>query len=89
MSSRRARALERRQALLELEAEVQRATLAATFARWEQRKLAGWAAEGGRLALRALSSPRVRWLALAAALRAVKRKIAPHQPSPPSAPAKP
>lgn len=77
MSSRRARTLARRQELLELEAEVQRATLAATFARWEQRKLAGWVAEGGRLALRALFSPRLRWLALAAALRAVKRKSKP------------
>ena len=74
MSARRAVQLERRQALLELEAEVQRASLAAAFARWEQRRMIGWAAEGGRLLLRALSSPRIRWLAVAAALRALRRK---------------
>jgi hypothetical protein len=74
VSASRARYLERRQALLELEAEVQRAALAATFARWEQRRMIAWAAQGGRLLLRALSSPRIRWIAIAAALRAVGRK---------------
>lgn len=74
MSAQRARYLERRQALLELEAEVQRASLAATFARWEQRKITAWAVEGGRVLLRALSSPRLRWLAAAALLRAFRRK---------------
>ncbi|MGH8150999.1 MAG: hypothetical protein ACRETB_13635 [Steroidobacteraceae bacterium] len=74
MSARRARYLAHRQELLELEADVQRAALAATFARWEQRRMLGWAAEGGRMLLRTLSSPRVRWLAIGAALRAFKHQ---------------
>jgi hypothetical protein len=64
----------RRQELLELEAEVQRATLAATFARWEQRRALGWAAGAGRTLFRVLANPRVRWVLLATVLRGLKRK---------------
>jgi len=74
MSATRARYLARRQELLELEAEVQRAALAATFARWENRRVLGWAAEAGRTLLRALAHPRLRWLLLAAVARAFKRR---------------
>ncbi len=75
MSARqRARYIARRQELLELEADVQRAELAATFARWEQRRVLTWVTGTGRLLLRALKSPRVRWLVIAAALRAFRRK---------------
>lgn len=70
----RARHIARRQELLELEAEVQRAELAATFARWEQRRALTWAAGAGWTLLHALKSPRVRWLAAAAALRAFRRR---------------
>ncbi len=75
MSARqRARYIARRQQLLELEADVQRAELAATFARWEQRRMLTWATGAGRVLLRALKSPRVRWLVIAAVLRAFRRK---------------
>jgi hypothetical protein len=74
VSARRTRYLARRQELLELEAEVQRAALAATFARWENRRILGWAAEAGRTLFHALAHPRLRWLLLAAAARALKRK---------------
>ncbi len=75
MSGReRARRIARRQELLELEAEVQRAELAATFARWEQRRPLAWAVGAGWTLLQALKSPRVRWLAAAAVLRAFKRR---------------
>ena len=74
MSASRARYLARRQELLELEAEVQRAALAATFARWEQRRALGWAAGAGRTLFKVLATPRVRWVLLAALLRGLKRK---------------
>jgi hypothetical protein len=74
VSARRARYIARRQELLELEAEVQRAALAARFARWEQRRALGWAADAGRTVFRVLSNPRIRWLLLAAVLRGLKRK---------------
>ncbi len=75
MSARqRTRYIARRQELLELEAEVQRAELAATFARWEQRRMLAWATGAGQALLRALKSPRVRWLVMAAVLRAFRRR---------------
>jgi hypothetical protein len=73
VSASRARLIARRQELLELEAEVQRAALAATFARLEQRRALSWAAGAGRTALRVLSMPRVRWLLVAAVLRRLGR----------------
>ncbi len=73
MSASRARHIARRQELLELEAEVQRAALAATFARLEQRRALSWAAGAARTALRVLAMPRVRWLLLAAIIRRLRR----------------
>lgn len=72
MSADRARYIARRRELLELEAEVQRAALAATFARLEQRHGLAWAAGAARTALRVLTLPRVRWLLLAAVLRRLR-----------------
>lgn len=72
MSADRARYIARRRELLELEAEVQRAALAATFARLEQRGALSWAAGAGRTALRVLAMPRVRWLLIAALLRRLR-----------------
>jgi hypothetical protein len=73
VSAKRARHIERRRELLELEAEVQRAALAATFARLEQRRALSWVAGAGRTALRVLAMPRVRWLIIAAVLRRLRR----------------
>jgi hypothetical protein len=73
VSARRARRIARRQELLELEAEVQRAALAATLARLEQRRALSWAAGAGRTVLRVLAMPRVRWLLLAAIVRRLRR----------------
>lgn len=72
MSADRARYIARRRELLELEAEVQRAALAATFARLEQRRALSWATGAGRTAMRVLAMPRVRWLLLAALLRRLR-----------------
>jgi hypothetical protein len=73
VSARRARYIARRQELLELEAEVQRAALAARFARWERRRALGWAVGAGRTVFRVLADPRLRWLVLAALMRGFKR----------------
>ena len=72
MSAERSRHIARRRELLELEAEVQRAALAATFARLEQRRALSWAAGACRTALRVFAMPRVRWLLLAAVLRRLR-----------------
>ena len=72
MSADRARYIARRRELLELEAEVQRAALAATFARLEQRRALSWATGAGRTVMRVLAMPRVRWLLLAAVLRRLR-----------------
>jgi hypothetical protein len=74
VSASRAQYIARRQELLELEAEVQRAALAATFARWEHRRTLAWAAGAGRTLFRLLATPRVRWVVLAAVLRGLRRK---------------
>ncbi len=73
MSASRARYIARRQELLELEAEVQRAALAARLARWERRRVLGWAADASRILFRALAHPRLRWLLVAAAMRGLRR----------------
>lgn len=82
MSANRARQIARRWELLELEAEVQRAALAATFARFEQRRALSWATGAGRAALRVLSMPRVRWLLVAAVVRGVRRALRARSPPP-------
>lgn len=74
MSAKEAQSIARRRELLELEAGIQRATLAATFAQWEEKRSLVWLMGAGRLAARALATPRVRWLVLAALLRRLRRK---------------
>jgi len=76
VSATRAQYLARRRDLLELEADVQRAALAATLARWERRRALGWATGTGRVLFRLLANPRIRWLVLAAVVRGLKRKKA-------------
>ena len=74
MSDRQAQAIARRLQLLELEAQLQRATLAATLAEWEDRRSLVWLTGAGRIVLRVLATPRVRWMLLAAILRRLRRK---------------
>ena len=74
MSDRQAQAIERRLQLLELEAQLQRATLAATLAEWEDRRSLVWLTGASRIAMRVLATPRVRWLVLGAILRRFRRK---------------
>lgn len=77
MNARQAEALalERLQ-LLEVEAAVQRAALAATFVELQERGALAW---GGRLAgwgFKLLAIPRVRWLITASVLSRLRRRWA-------------
>jgi hypothetical protein len=74
VSAKDAQTIARRRELLELEAQLQRVTLAATLAEWEDRRSLAWLAGAGRIGLRLLATPRVRWFVLAAVLRRLRRK---------------
>jgi hypothetical protein len=70
------RAAEERLKLLEAEAGLQRAALAATFESWEKRRALAW---GGTLATwgyRLLKTPRIRWFLTAAVMSKLRRKWA-------------
>lgn len=58
-------ALARRVELLELQAQLQRVTLAATFAEFESRRSAFWLGALARAAVGLWSTPRIRWALLA------------------------
>ena len=74
MSTKREHELARRQELLELEAELQRVTLAATLTHYEQMRMLSWASSAGKVALRLLAAaPRVRWLLLGTLWRRLVR----------------
>jgi hypothetical protein len=72
VSSTAARVLEERARLLEIEATLQRATLAATFEKWQERRLLGLAASAASLGWRLMSIPKVRWLVAAGVLSRLK-----------------
>jgi hypothetical protein len=72
VSSTGARALEERARLLEMEATLQRATLAATFEKWQERRLLALAASVASLGWRLMAMPKVRWLVAAGILSRLK-----------------
>jgi len=75
VSAKRAQEIARRLELLELEAELQRLTLAATLAHYGQLRLLSWASTAGRLAARVLAAaPRMRWMLIAALWRKFTRR---------------
>jgi hypothetical protein len=67
-SREKARLLEERGRLLEIEAQLQRAALAATFAKWQERRLLAVGSTIATWGWRLLSTPRVRWLVAAGLL---------------------
>jgi hypothetical protein len=67
---------EQRLRLLEAEASIQRAELAATLAGLEQRRALAWGGKVATWGWRVLSTPRVRWLIAANVLSRLKRKWA-------------
>jgi hypothetical protein len=64
----RARRLEEQERLLAMEADLQRATLAATFRKWQDRKLLAVGSTVASWAWRLMGVPKVRWLVAATVL---------------------
>ena len=60
--------------LLEMEASLQRAALAVTFAKWEQRRALAWGGTLARWGFRLLGSPRLRWMVAANLLARLRRR---------------
>jgi hypothetical protein len=62
------RMLNERARLLEIEADLQRAALTATFATWQQRRLLAVGSTIASWSWRLLAVPRIRWLVAASVL---------------------
>jgi hypothetical protein len=58
--------------VLEMEAAVQRTTLAATFAQWEQRRTLNFVVGAARIAGGILAGPTARWLLTALLMRVIR-----------------
>jgi hypothetical protein len=67
---------EERLRLLEMEASLQRASLAVTLANLQQRRALAWGGKAASWGWRLLATPRVRWLIAANLLTRLKRKRA-------------
>jgi uncharacterized coiled-coil protein SlyX len=67
-------AIDDRLQLLEMEAAVQRASIAASFAALTERRSLVWGAAAARFGLRLLAVPRVRWLIFGSVLAKLRRK---------------
>jgi hypothetical protein len=61
--------------ILEMEAAVQRATLAATFTEWEQRRTLSWVFGAAKLAGGVLATPTIKWVATALLMRLIRRRF--------------
>ena len=70
----KARILEERMRLLEIEAGLQRAALAATFAKWHERRLLAVGSTVATWGWRLLSVPRIRWLVAATVLAKLRKR---------------
>jgi uncharacterized coiled-coil protein SlyX len=66
-------AIEERLELLEMEAAVQRASIAASFAALGERRSLVWGATAAKLGLRLLAVPRVRWLIFGSVIAKLRR----------------
>lgn len=68
----RSEVIARRLRVLEMEAAVQRVTLAATLAEWQQRRTLTWVAEAAKMAGGMLTTPTARWLLTALVMRLIR-----------------
>ena len=59
--------------VLEMEAAIQRATLAATFAQWEQRRTLNFVVGAAKIAGGLLAGPTAKWLLTALLMRVIRR----------------
>jgi hypothetical protein len=68
----RAVLIERRLKVLEVEAAMQRMTLAATFSQWHQPRALTWAVEAAKFAGGMLKTPTARWVLTALLMRLIR-----------------
>jgi hypothetical protein len=61
--------------VLEMEAAVQRTTLAATLAEWEQRRTMTWVMEAAKFAGGILKTPTARWILTALVMRVIRGRF--------------
>ncbi len=71
----RAAVIAQRLQMLEMEAAVQRTTLAATFAEWDQRRTLTWVMGAAKLAGGLLTTPTAKWLLTALLMRLVRGRV--------------
>jgi hypothetical protein len=64
--------IEQRLKVLEIEAAMQRTTLAATFSQWHQPRALTWAVEAAKFAGGMLKTPTARWLLTALVMRLIR-----------------
>ncbi|HEY1898977.1 MAG TPA: hypothetical protein VGG49_04195 [Steroidobacteraceae bacterium] len=72
----RAAVIARRLQVLEMEAAVQRTTLAATLGQWQQHRTLTWVLQAAKMAGGALASPTARWLLTAVVMRLIRGRRA-------------
>jgi hypothetical protein len=58
--------------VLEMEAAIQRTTLAATFEEWQQRRTLTWVMEAAKVAGTVLKTPTARWVVTALLMRLIR-----------------
>jgi hypothetical protein len=68
----RAAVIEQRLKVLEVEAAMQRTTLAATFSQWHQPRTLTWAVEAAKFAGGMLKTPTARWVLTALLMRLIR-----------------
>jgi len=71
----RAAVIAQRLQALEMEAAVQRTTLAATFGQWQQRRTLTWVMDAAKMAGGMLATPTARWLVTAILMRIVRSRF--------------
>jgi hypothetical protein len=69
----RATVIAQRLQMLEMEAAVQRTTLAATFAQWEQNRTVNFVVGAAKIAGGLLAGPTAKWLLTALLMRVIRR----------------
>jgi len=70
------RLAEERLKLLEMEASLQRAALAATFATWQKRRTLEWGGKVATWGFRLLATPKIRWLIATGIMSKLRRRWA-------------
>jgi hypothetical protein len=71
----RAAVIAQRLKVLEVEAAMQRTTLAATFAQWHQPRALTWAVEAAKFAGGVLATPAARWVLTALLMRVIRGRV--------------